>query len=427
MNLQAPLQSPDRATDGPTPCGPARRRKGPLLATGGAVLAIALALGLAWAAAPPGSIKALPTQATAAPLVAKNLLLAGTQIPRAGGTRLVAVGEHGHVLLSDDAGATWRQAKTVPTITTLTAVQFINDRQGWAVGHGGVVIGTQDGGDTWALLAGALDGKEVLLSLHFADALNGLVVGAFGYAARTGDGGKTWAPLTLAEGEDGERHLNQLFISRPAAAGAAGAASDTATLPASGLNAASAPAPAPTKPAQTLWVAAESGLLFRSDDSGARWQVVKLPYKGSIWGGTQLADGALLVWGMGGHVLRSDDGGKTFAELPTGTEQSLGGAWQVSADQVVVAGLGGAVVLSQDGGRHFATTVRDDRASLAAVLPGAAGQVLLLGQAGVLPQAQAAGASAPSAAATLPAAQPIGAAAASSVAPGAAVSASAPR
>ena len=33
------------------------------------------------------------------------------------GQRLVAVGERGHVLLSDDQGKTWRQARTVPTRT----------------------------------------------------------------------------------------------------------------------------------------------------------------------------------------------------------------------------------------------------------------------------------------------------------------------
>ena len=337
-----------------------------------ALATAALLAGLAWAAAstkpatPPG-------HARAAPLAAKNLLLAGVQISTAAGPRLVAVGEYGHVLLSDDAGASWRQARSVPTVTTLTALHFIDGRQGWAVGHGGVVIATQDGGETWLPLAGKLDGPEVLLSVWFQDALHGLVVGAFGHAARTVDGGKTWQTFAIAEGEEGERHLNQLF---------SGPAADGGT-------------------ARSLWVAAESGLLFRSDDAGASWRALKLPYKGSVWGGTALADGSLLVWGMQGHALRSDDGGKRFVVVPTGTEQSLSGGVQLpaadGAGPVLLVGLGGAVVRSTDNGRSFAPLVHDDRAGLAAVLPGTASQALLLGQAGVQPQALAAapGASAP--------------------------------
>src|SRR5689334_16251355 len=55
-----------------------------------------------------------------APLAATSLLL---DLAKAG-ERYVAVGERGHVLLSDDNGATWRQAKSVPTRAMLTAVFF---------------------------------------------------------------------------------------------------------------------------------------------------------------------------------------------------------------------------------------------------------------------------------------------------------------
>ena len=337
------------------------RRLAPALA-GAALLA-----GLAWAVATPSP--AVPAgHARPAPLAAQNLLLAGQQISAAAGPRLVAVGEYGHVLLSDDAGGTWRQARSVPTVTTLTALHFIDGQQGWAVGHGGVVIGTQDGGETWQPLAGRLDGPEVLLSVWFQDARHGLVVGAFGYAARTADGGRTWQTFAIAEGEEGERHLNQIFAG-----------------PGQGAE-------------RSLWVAAESGVLFRSGDAGATWQAVKLPYKGSIWGGTALADDSLLVWGMQGNALRSDDGGRTFTPVPTGTDQSLAGGVRLAGDGgVVLAGLGGAVVRSTDGGRSFGPLPRSDRAGVAAVLPGGAGRVQLLGQAGAQaqPLAPAASASAP--------------------------------
>ena len=47
----------------------------------------------------------------------KSLLLDVTNA----GERLVAVGERGHIIFSNDEGRTWRQA-TTPVLTTLTAV-----------------------------------------------------------------------------------------------------------------------------------------------------------------------------------------------------------------------------------------------------------------------------------------------------------------
>ena len=62
--------------------------------------------------------------------------------------RLVAVGERGHILYSDDNGGTWSQAD-VPVRVTLTAVDFPTARKGWAVGHDGAVLHSEDAGQTW--------------------------------------------------------------------------------------------------------------------------------------------------------------------------------------------------------------------------------------------------------------------------------------
>ena len=78
--------------------------------------------------------------------LANEALLLG--VTRAG-KRLVAVGEYGDILLSDDEGQSWHQAKKVPTTVTLTAVDFVDDKTGWAVGHDTVILKTEDGGETW--------------------------------------------------------------------------------------------------------------------------------------------------------------------------------------------------------------------------------------------------------------------------------------
>src|SRR5690606_16670813 len=72
------------------------------------------------------------------------------------GDRLVAVGQRGHIIYSDDGGKTWEQGE-VPVNVLLTAVHFPDATNGWAVGHGGVILHSGDAGKTWTR---QVDGDE---------------------------------------------------------------------------------------------------------------------------------------------------------------------------------------------------------------------------------------------------------------------------
>ena len=73
------------------------------------------------------------------------------------GARLVAVGELGRIIVSEDEGRTWRQVAT-PVSVDLVSVFFSSDLTGWVTGHGGVVLHTADGGLTWDKL---IDGRQI--------------------------------------------------------------------------------------------------------------------------------------------------------------------------------------------------------------------------------------------------------------------------
>jgi len=276
-------------------------------------------------------------------LAAQGLLLDAART----GARLVAVGEFGHVVLSDDDGATWRQAQSVPTRTTLTAVTFIDAERGWAVGHGGQVIATVDGGEHWALQYGEIDGPDSLFSVWFENAEHGIAVGPYGYALTTQDGGRTWEQFHVADGEDGERHLNHLFAGRDG----------------------------------RLYIAAEIGGVFVSEDRGASWRLVQTPYEGSLWSGLVRRDGSVLVAGMVGNALLSTDAGAHWTALQTGTDQSLTDVAELDDGSLVLVGLGGAVAVG-DPARGFSATIRRDRQAATSVLPAGDG-LLLFTQSGV--------------------------------------------
>jgi photosystem II stability/assembly factor-like uncharacterized protein len=52
-------------------------------------------------------------------------------------------------LLSSFSFAQW-QPQTSETILDLQSVFFTDNNNGWAVGNGGIILHTADGGDTWA-------------------------------------------------------------------------------------------------------------------------------------------------------------------------------------------------------------------------------------------------------------------------------------
>ncbi|MBI5441414.1 MAG: glycosyl hydrolase, partial [Deltaproteobacteria bacterium] len=112
-----------------------RARRTLLWCVAAALLAAAAGPGLAAAARAVNDLLLLP--AVRSDRAASSMLLG---VARAG-ARLVAVGEWGHILTSDDNGVTWAQA-SVPTSVTLTAADFPTPAKGWAVGHDGVVLHT---------------------------------------------------------------------------------------------------------------------------------------------------------------------------------------------------------------------------------------------------------------------------------------------
>ena len=129
------------------------------------------------------------------------------------------VGAAGTILATDDGGAHWvRQLACVRSTpctlsskdlvtADLTAVSFTEGGAGYAVGAGGAILATVDGGQTWAVqLACATSdpclgssGDRVtadLAGVSFLDADQGYAVGAAGTFLATVDGGRRWVVQT---------------------------------------------------------------------------------------------------------------------------------------------------------------------------------------------------------------------------------------
>lgn len=311
-------------------------------------LAIGLALGLASSVAlgatdaQTGSIESLKAAST--------LLIDVTQA----GSRLVAVGDHGHILYSDDQGRQWQQAR-VPTRQLLTAVYFVDAQHGWAVGHDAQILASRDGGQTWQKQFEDLAREAPLLDVWFQDVNTGFAVGAYGALLTTLDGGQHWEDVSDRLDNEDQYHLNAIAFVREA----------------------------------RLFIVGEAGGLYRSADLGQRWEKLPGPYQGSLFGVIGTASPrTLLIYGLRGNLLRSSDFGDTWQriELNAGRgrlEASLSGASLLADGSLVLVGNNGSVLRSHDDGQSFTVFNRPDRLALAAVAGNAQGELILVGQGGV--------------------------------------------
>ncbi len=328
-----------------TPSAPTRERGALLLACW-----LLLAVPAPAQEAPAGDAE----QSLIKPLASRSLLLDAVAVEG----RMVAVGERGHVLISDDEGDTWRQA-TVPTRATLTGVWFHDRQLGWAVGHDAVILRTRDGGENWQRLHHAPEQERPLLDVWFADADRGFAIGAYGYFLATADGGDTWEDrLIVTEDESaevdaydlgGDFHLNRIARS------------------ASGR----------------LYIAAEAGTIYRSDDNGETWRTLPSPYHGSYFGSLPLAGDSLLVFGLRGNLFRSDDAGESWQAIDSGTVAILNHGLALADGTVVIAGTAGTLLVSRDGAQTFSPAPQADRQGLATVLEAGGGDLILVGEFGV--------------------------------------------
>ncbi|MFZ6776267.1 WD40/YVTN/BNR-like repeat-containing protein [Undibacterium sp. Ji83W] len=281
-------------------------------------------------------------------LVTPKALGAAMLAVTSAGKRLVAAGERGTILYSDDAGRNWQQAR-VPVSVSLTALKFVDDRQGWAVGHQGVVLHSTDGGVTWSKqldgihvaalavrAAAAMTGPEQqraqadaqrlvddgpdkpFLDLYFENANSGYVLGAYNLMLRTTDSGATWQPWQSHVANPKGLHLYGMHGTGNA-----------------------------------LYLAGEQGLLLRSTDQGVSFVTLATPYKGSYFGLLAARNGALLAYGLRGNAWWSGDQGVSWSKVDTGIQASLAGGAELADGTLVLVSQGGDILLSHDQGRSF--------------------------------------------------------------------------
>jgi len=328
-------------------------------------------------------IYALDTAAIPVKNPAGNVLIA---VARAG-ARLVAVGEHGVIVYSDDNGQRWRQAQ-VPVDLTLTSIAFADANHGWAAGHYGVILHTNDAGLTWQEQLNGLQVNQLTLKAaeiavasndpslgtpravaranHFladgpdkpflsilpSDPSRALVFGAYRMTVITTNGGANWQDWSLHISDPISHNLYGAALAgtRLYVVGEAGNVFES-TDGGGKFSSMVVPSNAtmltvlPAEP-QSVFVCGVAGQAFHSDDGGLSWQPVAFDTSANLTAGITLVSGAMLVGSESGHLYISEDEGATFRELPAALPMAIYGMVQAANDNVVAVGNVGVSIIS---------------------------------------------------------------------------------
>jgi len=261
------------------------------------------------------------------------------------GARLVAGGEHGVIIVSDDDGAHWRQVPS-PVDVTINQIRFADARTGWAVGEFGVVLKTQDGGLSWTKQLDGVQAANLMLInaeqiaaanpadpvaakrvrhaklfvsdgpdkpfffLQIFDPLHLRIYGAYGMAFESEDGGAHWA--------DWSNHIT-----------------DPGHLHPYGL----------VETAGTMLFAGEQGMLLSGPEAGPIQPVTTSPYDGSFFGIIQSPSAGLIAYGLTGSVYESHDHGATWTQASNPSSSTINCATLTTDGKILIGDWDGNVSL----------------------------------------------------------------------------------
>ncbi|MED5622260.1 YCF48-related protein [Ideonella sp. BN130291] len=249
---------------------------------------------------------------------------------------------------SGQAQAGWCWQRPLPVGNVIEDITFVDASNGWAVGGGGQMLKTSDGGLNWTPQASGVTAR--LSSVRFSNSMTGWAAGDNGTVLRTVDGGAHWTQQAAGFNSFGSTGTSLTIIDPSTAVLTSGYGEVRYTknsgndwLPASG------PSPAAVAANGTLWYFAYYGGVLKSTDP-AHTPVSVLP---SNWGTSFQAasfvnDSHAWVFGT-----TYDSGDPATYYKPTLWRTVDGGAtWS----QFVPPSLGSSGYYSPTGFRFFSAT-----------------------------------------------------------------------
>ncbi len=194
-----------------------------------------------------------------------------------------AVGRGGTILATSDGGATW-VSQDAGTSDDLVGVSFPDATHGWAVGPYYFILVTSDGGLSWSKQdpTSALPNGHIVTGVKFVDALHGWIVGCVGHISGEDEG-------FIIATSDGGAHWSSQLSRAPGALRAV----DFADV--------------------NHGIAVGHGIIYRTTDGGVHWLPTSAPASDwRLYSGVSYPDASHAWATTEQHIIASRDGGESW-------------------------------------------------------------------------------------------------------------------
>lgn len=257
------------------------------------------------------------------------------------------------------------------TTVALHNVQFLDSRNGYAVGESGTVLKTTDGGAGWADVS--IPSSYPVWDLYMISSSSGWVVtgdpnnaDASGSVWHTSDGGANWSqqPLTSTRARFGVSFVSALT------GWASGARSGPIDFQATtnggvswfnqsssnifgwtyGIDSVS---PNQVWSAGVVYFPTATGFIVHSSDGGAHWTSQISTAVPFLYGVDFVNANAGFTVGDQGAILATTNGGSTWIAQASGTASNLTEVSFSSPAQGAACGSGGTLLRTEDGGQNW--------------------------------------------------------------------------
>lgn len=275
-------------------------------------------------------------------------------------TTAIAVGVGGMIMKSTDGGATWSTVTHDLTTQDLYVVHFATDQVGFIGGLSATVLKTVDGGATWTNISANLPEiittyaqlpTQAINDFYFLDANNGFATGYNGIILKTTDSGASWT-FHGALGAGTFRSI--CFVNATTGFIVAHGKMVKKTVD-GGEN-------------WTTWTSEETifnhffetrffnettgvaigdgGSIFRTTDTGANWTrvVIDPAPTGQLWGLTVVSPTIAYASGQLGQIYKTTDAGATWTKEDIGNNTSIfRGMSNIGENKVLAVGDAGEI------------------------------------------------------------------------------------
>lgn len=252
-----------------------------------------------------------------------------------------AIGEGGKVIKTTDGGTTWTQ-QNISTTALLYDSYFLTDQKGWICTSEGYVFKTTDGGTNW-IGVGVLSSGS-LIAIDFISATTGFVVGdnftsGFVEIYKTADAGSSWSainpPLGMSSVLDIEfiddlkgfvLDYYDLYYTSDGGLSWVLISDISGSIQLSRIE---------MLDSQIGWITGVNGVIFKTTNGGLNWLQQTSPVTSALWGISIIDMNNVFVAGQNGTIISTADGGAnwvvhsvpTIVELAAVSAVNLEAAW----------------------------------------------------------------------------------------------------